>query len=58
MITGKMLLELINLIKKILNINKSFCIGFSMGRYGIWRMSFLHLELFNEAIIVSGYTGK
>ncbi len=45
---------LIEKIKTILPIDKTLCMGFSMGGYGTWRLSMLHPELFDAAAIISG----
>jgi len=45
---------LIGLLKRIIPIERTLCIGFSMGGYGTWRMSMLHQELFDAAVIISG----
>ncbi|MGE5497951.1 MAG: prolyl oligopeptidase family serine peptidase, partial [Syntrophothermus sp.] len=55
--TGKSEDDAVNLIKtakEIFRIKKTILYGFSMGGYGTWRISFLHPELFDGAIIVSG----
>lgn len=36
------------------NINKTILYGFSMGGYGVWRMSLLHPEFFDLAVCASG----
>jgi len=46
--------HLVSLVKEMFQIDKTLCYGFSMGGYGVWRMSFLHPELFDGAICVSG----
>jgi len=53
-ITENDVADLVKLTKKIFNIKKTLVCGFSMGGYGVWRMSFLHPELFDAAICVSG----
>ena len=46
--------HLIRLVKEMFRIDRTLCYGFSMGGYGVWRMSFLHPDLFDGAICVSG----
>ncbi|KPL15894.1 hypothetical protein AMJ74_00435 [candidate division WOR_3 bacterium SM1_77] len=46
--------DLVKITKKLFNIEKTLVFGFSMGGYGVWRMSFLHSDLFEAAICVSG----
>lgn len=46
--------DLVKLVKELFRINKTVLYGFSMGGYGVWRMSFLHPELFDAAVCVSG----
>ena len=46
--------DLIALAKRLFAVDKTLVYGFSMGGYGVWRMSFLHPELFDAAICVSG----
>lgn len=46
--------DLVALATQIFNVDKTLVYGFSMGGYGVWRMSFLHPELFDAAICVSG----
>ena len=46
--------QLVENIKAMLPIEKTLCLGFSMGGYGTWRMSMLHPELFDAAAIISG----
>ena len=46
--------DLTRKIKEMFNINQTILYGFSMGGYGVWRLSFLHAELFDKAICVSG----
>jgi predicted esterase len=46
--------DLVALTKQLFNIKRILLFGFSMGGYGVWRMSFLYPELFDAAICVSG----
>jgi len=46
--------DLIIELKKMFKINKTILYGFSMGGYGVWRMSLLHPEHFDIAICASG----
>ncbi|MGB2960481.1 MAG: hypothetical protein WBD30_16475 [Bacteroidota bacterium] len=46
--------DLVSLVKEIFQIDRTLCLGFSMGGYGVWRMSFLHSELFDGAICIAG----
>ena len=52
--TEKDVIDLIRIIKEMFNINQTTLYGFSMGGYGVWRFSFLHAELFDRAICISG----
>ena len=45
---------LIGVVKSLLSVESTLCVGFSMGGYGAWRMSMLHPELFDAAVIISG----
>ncbi|NHJ39848.1 MAG: hypothetical protein FK731_07420, partial [Asgard group archaeon] len=47
--------DLISEIKTMFKIEKTLIMGFSMGGYGTWRMTFLHPELFDGAIIAAGF---
>ena len=46
--------ELMGTMKKMLPVDRTLCLGFSMGGYGTWRMSMLHPQLFEAAAIISG----
>jgi hypothetical protein len=46
--------HLIRLVKEMFNIDRTLCYGFSMGGYGVWRMSFLYPDLFEAAICIAG----
>jgi predicted esterase len=46
--------HIVQLIQGLFDVDKTFCYGFSMGGYGSWRLGFLHPELFDGAIVVSG----
>lgn len=46
--------DLVALAGRLFNVDNTLVYGFSMGGYGVWRMSFLHPELFDAAICVSG----
>jgi len=46
--------DLVSLVKEMFQIDRTLCFGFSMGGYGVWRMSFLHSELFDGAICIAG----
>jgi len=48
-------IDLINLLQKMFIIDKTLCYGFSMGGYGTWRMTLLHPELFEGAVVISGF---
>jgi predicted esterase len=52
--TEEDVVNLIRIIKEMFNINQTILYGFSMGGYGVWRFSFLHAELFDKAICISG----
>lgn len=45
---------LVGLVKKMFSIERTLCLGFSMGGYGTWRLGMLHPELFDAAAIMSG----
>ncbi|HUT79809.1 MAG TPA: hypothetical protein VMZ29_01295 [Candidatus Bathyarchaeia archaeon] len=47
--------DIIKEIKKMFKIKKTLIMGFSMGGYGTWRMTFLHPNLFDGAIIAAGF---
>ena len=47
--------DLIELAQSVFHVNRTFCYGFSMGGYGVWRMGFRHPELLDGAIVVAGY---
>jgi predicted esterase/uncharacterized protein YlaN (UPF0358 family) len=47
--------DIITEIKKMFKIKQTLIMGFSMGGYGTWRMTFLHPELFDGAIIAAGF---
>jgi predicted esterase len=47
--------DIITEVKKMFKIKTSLIMGFSMGGYGTWRMTFKHPELFNGAIIAAGF---
>jgi predicted esterase/tetratricopeptide (TPR) repeat protein len=50
------LVDLIALTKRMFHVDRTLCYGFSMGGYGVWRMTLLHPDLFDGAICVSGGT--
>ncbi|MGE5682617.1 MAG: TPR end-of-group domain-containing protein [Bacillota bacterium] len=45
---------LTEMVKKMFRIDKTVLYGFSMGGYGVWRMSFMHPEMFDGAVVISG----
>jgi predicted esterase len=53
--SGDDVAELVELAHSVFNVSRTYCYGFSMGGYGVWRMGFLHPELFDGAIVVAGY---
>lgn len=46
--------DLIDNLKEMFNIKKIIAFGFSMGGYGVWRLTFLYPDLFEGAIVGSG----
>ncbi|NHK32618.1 MAG: hypothetical protein FK730_14790 [Asgard group archaeon] len=47
--------DIITEIKKMFKIKTTLIMGFSMGGYGTWRITFKHPELFDGAIIAAGF---
>ena len=52
--TERDVFEVVNTVKKMLNIEKTIIYGFSMGGYGVWRLTFLYPDSFDTAIVGSG----
>lgn len=52
--TEKDVFAMIESIREIFHVNKMLIFGFSMGGYGVWRLTFLYPESFDIAIIGSG----
>jgi dipeptidyl aminopeptidase/acylaminoacyl peptidase len=50
----KDVLEIVDAIKKMFIISKTMIFGFSMGGFGVWRLTFLHPQSFDAGIIGSG----
>jgi predicted esterase len=46
--------DMIEVLKGMFNIDKTLIFGFSMGGYGVWRLTFLFPDLFKAAIVGSG----
>ena len=46
--------HLVQLVRKMFKIGKRICYDHSMGGYGAWRMTVLHPELSDAAIVVAG----
>ncbi len=44
----------VDTMKKMFNITKTIILGFSMGGYGVWRLTFLYPKSFDAAIVSSG----
>ncbi|MBN2415287.1 dienelactone hydrolase family protein [bacterium] len=53
--TEKDAVALIEMIQRICIVDRTICYGFSMGGYGTWRMTLLHPDLFDAAIVLSGF---
>jgi predicted esterase len=47
--------DIITEVKKMFKIKTTLIMGFSMGGYGTWRMTFKHPELFEGAIVAAGF---
>ena len=47
---------MIDVLKGMFHIEKTLIYGFSMGGYGVWRLTFLFPALFEGAIVGSGIT--
>ena len=43
--------DLVELVKVLFKIDKTLLFGFSMGGYGVWRMSFLHSNIYFKIIL-------
>lgn len=52
--TEKDVIYMLETLKKMFNITHTIVFGFSMGGYGVWRLTSLYPESFNAAIIGSG----
>jgi len=52
--TEKDVFEMVEQMKSMFKIGKSLIFGFSMGGYGVWRLTFLYPNSFDRAIIGSG----
>ncbi|MHA1199390.1 MAG: prolyl oligopeptidase family serine peptidase [Candidatus Heimdallarchaeaceae archaeon] len=52
--TEKDVFAMIESIREMFHVNKMLIFGFSMGGYGVWRLTFLYPESFDRAIIGSG----
>ena len=52
--TEKDVIQMLQTIKSMLQITHNLIFGFSMGGYGVWRLTFLYPEVFDAAIIGSG----
>lgn len=47
-------IDVIQTVKEMFQINQTILLGFSMGGYGAWRISFHHPECFDGIVIISG----
>jgi len=47
--------DIIRVVKKMFSIDRTLCFGFSMGGYGTWRLTMKYPDLFDAAVIVSGF---
>jgi predicted esterase len=52
--TERDVFEMVEQMKSMFKIEKSVIFGFSMGGYGVWRLTFLYPDSFDRAIIGSG----
>lgn len=52
--TEEDVVDLVQLVQELFDVDKTICYGFSMGGYGSWRLGFLHPDLFDGAVVVSG----
>jgi len=53
--TERDIFVIVDTMKKMFNITKTIILGFSMGGYGVWRLTFLYPKSFDAAIVGSGY---
>jgi len=52
--TERDVLEILSIVETIFKVSETVIFGFSMGGYGVWRLTFLHPDRFDAAIIGSG----
>lgn len=52
--TERDIFVVVDTMKKMFNIAKTIILGFSMGGYGVWRLTFLYPKIFDAAIVGSG----
>jgi len=53
--TEKDIFAMIESVREMFHIKRMLIYGFSMGGYGAWRLTFLYPEIFDRAIIGSGF---
>jgi len=47
-------IDVLQTVKNIINIRKTFLCGFSMGGFGAWYISFRHPQYFDGVAVISG----
>ena len=52
--TEKDVFTMVKAVREIFHVSEMLIFGFSMGGYGVWRLTFLYPESFDKAIIGSG----
>ena len=52
--TERDVIHLLDIIKNMFRISRAIIYGFSMGGYGVWRITFLYPDIFDAAIVGSG----
>ena len=50
--TEKDVFEVVELTKKMFKIKKTIILGFSMGGYGVWRLTFLYPDIWDGKCIL------
>lgn len=53
--TERDVFAIVDTVKRIFSITKTIILGFSMGGYGVWRLTFLYPKSFDAAIVGSGF---
>ncbi len=51
-------IDLLKIMQEMFQIDETYVFGFSMGGYGVWRLTFKYPEYFDKAIIIAGYAFK